>query len=93
MPERGSQVGLDGVGRLCFMVVVPPLCSILFGVESRGYYLSIHDFLYFTFSVLKIETDQRYFMFREHRDGLHLTHSSWLRWHCLQAFYGEAKKG
>lgn len=77
------------------MVVVPPLCSILFGVESRGYYLSIHDFLHFTFPVIKRETDQRYFafMFKEdHWEGLHLTHSSWLRWHCLQAFCGEAKK-
>lgn len=63
MPERGSQVGLDEVGRLCFMVVVPPLCSILFGVESRGYYFSIHGFLHFTCSVLKVETDQRYFAF------------------------------
>lgn len=79
MPERESQVGLDEVGRSCFMVVVPPLCSILFEVESKGYYFPIHGFLHFTFSVLKIETDQRYFIFMfkgDHWEGLHLTRSS-----------------
>lgn len=52
-----------GSGRLCFMVVGPPLCSILFGVENRGYCFSTHGFLNFTFSVLKLETNQRYSAF------------------------------
>lgn len=45
--------------RLCSTGVVPPLGSILLGVESRGYYFSTHGFLNFTCSVLKTEAHQR----------------------------------
>lgn len=54
--ESGLPISLP---RLCFMVVVLPFCSILFGVERTGYYFSIHSFLNFAFSVPQIEAHKR----------------------------------